>query len=308
VKIRVITPIPLTEDQRSRLVRLGADYFATDRFDPKDELELSKRILDAEIIVITAMVRVSGEVLRKHPQLKLIQSLSTGFDHIDLKVAQSMGIVAKNAGDYCTEAVAERTLTFMLLLATQVVPANRLAASGIWEPFRAQGRELRGRKLLLIGYGKIGKRVGELAKVFGMVVSWANSRTSREEILGHLAHADVVSLHCPYTPETHHLLDEKAFRAVKHGAIIINTARGKLVDEAALLDALNQGQISSAALDVLSAQPPPKDHPLVKHERVFVTPFCAWNTEEAVDRRAEIMISSIEEFIAGSQKKPELQA
>lgn len=305
MKIRIIVPLTLSEPQRSRLSALGADYFAVDRIDPKQlDYELAQRVGDAEIVVVGTLVPMSGQFLRSHPKIKMIQSMSTGLDNVDLKTAAALGVVVQSAGDYCTEAVAERTLTMMLNAATQFVAAHNTVVAGQWDPFKIQGKELRGRCLFIVGRGLIGTRVGELATAFGMKIVWANSKTTKEEFHHSLGLADFVSLHCPYGTETHHLLNGDAFRALKPGAVVINTARGKLIDETALQAAIDGKRVSFAALDVLETQPPAKDNPLLHHDRVLVTPFCAWHTEEAVHSRSEIIIQNINRFISeGRQLK-----
>jgi phosphoglycerate dehydrogenase-like enzyme len=300
-KLHVIAKIPLTPIQRSRLVTLGATYFATsDPVTRNDQAEIEARISTAELILISIATPVTASIIARNPQLRFIQTWSTGFDHVDLEAAQAAEIMVCNVRDYSIEAVAEKTIGLMLFAANRLLEANRSVISGKWEFKDFIGRELKGRTLLLVGCGQIGRRVSELASAFDMNVLIARSNTSSAQLDELLPHADFISLHCPYTSNTRHLISDPQFFRMKSGVILINNGRGGVIDEAALHRALDSGQVSYATMDVFESEPPSPDHPLLHHARVFVTPHCTWNTEESIKRLTETAIQNIEAFLRGT--------
>lgn len=200
MKIRIVTRLEVTEAQKQKLTALGCDYFADDFMHHMfDQAELSRRIGNADIAVVGSLVPITASFMEAHPALRMIQSVSKGLDFVDRAAAVRQGIEVRTAGDYATEAVAERTLALMLLAANRLAEANLHVKAGHWEMMRWQGRELRGRTLLIIGMGDIGMRVAELASAFGMKIESATSSTSSADLHAMLASADFISLHCPLT-------------------------------------------------------------------------------------------------------------
>lgn len=272
-----------------------------------------ERAAEAEI-VLTNKTPLSAETLAQLPKLKFISVLATGYNIVDTQAAAERGITVSNVPVYGTDAVAEFVFAMMLEWFKQTGRHSELVASGAWEAsedfcFWRHGHfhELAGMTLGVIGFGRIGQRVGELAAAFKMkVLGHSRSRSAEvgyafewasvEEIL---ERADVVSLHCPLTPETGGMMDAAAFRRMKRSAYLINTARGPLVDESALAGALNEGEIAGAACDVVSAEPIRSDNPLLKAKNLTLTPHIAWAALEARQRLMATTAENIRAFQAG---------
>jgi D-3-phosphoglycerate dehydrogenase len=301
-ELRIITQLPFSPEQVERLKKIGATYFATDNPASRgDTAEIIKRVAQAHSIIISISTPITKSVMDACPQLKLIQTFSTGTDNVDLEAARAKGIRVLNVPDFSTESVAEKTLALMLFLANRLVEANQDAKNGGWNYTKFQGIELLAKNLLLVGKGRIALRVAELARAFGMNVDFTDSKTSREELRAKLATADFISLHCPYSPQTHHLMGTAEFRACKKTAILINNSRGGVVDESALLAVLKEDHLRAVSLDVFEKEPPPADHPLLHHAKVFVTPHFTWNTEEARQRLSETAIKNLELSASGQK-------
>lgn len=296
--IRVIGKIVLNEEQRERLGKLEVRYIASDNPARTDVDEIQSRIGDSTIVLNNISTPITGPMMRSSPNLHFIQTWSTGTDNIDLEAARVLGIRVANVPGFSTEAVAEKTMGLIILAANNLQAAHAHALQGGWDYQQFRGMELRGKTLCLIGRGRIGQRVAELARVFGMRVILIGSNSSQADLHSALAQADVISLHCPYTASTHHLIGQQEF-ALMQGAIFINNSRGGVVDEDALLTAIEAGHIRFATMDVFEKEPPATNHPLLQHPNVFVTPHCTWNTEEAVRNLTDSAISNIELFVRG---------
>ena len=269
--------------------------------------EVLQRCQDADVI-ITNKVVLDRSTLEQLPQLKAIQLAATGMNNIDLEAAKELDIQCFNVADYSTFAVAQLTLQFMLNFATRACEHYQLTAQGAWQKSRMFTltdfpiMELEGKTLTLIGYGNIGKKVEQLAQAFGMTVLVANipgrpmrdNQISMEEAL---PQADFVSLHCPLTDETKNLLNKDFFQKMKSTAYIINTARGPIINESDLANALKNKVIAGAGLDVLSIEPPNQDNPLLAEDvpNIAITPHIAWASHEAKQR----LIQGMAENMAG---------
>ncbi|HEX7030119.1 MAG TPA: 2-hydroxyacid dehydrogenase [Gammaproteobacteria bacterium] len=273
--------------------------------------EIAARVRDAACI-LTNKCRIGAAEMDAAPRLELIALAATGFNNIDIEAAKARGIAVTNIRAYCTPAVAQHVFTLMLALNQKLDGYRRLLADGAWKnapqftlldfPFH----ELNGRTLGIIGHGELGKAVARIAEAFGMRVMIAerkgqNPRAGRTAFDAVLREADVISLHCPLTPETEKLIDAKALGAMKRDAILINTARGALVDEAALADALRAGEIGGAGIDVLSEEPPVNGNPLLDATipNLVVTPHVAWAAVEARQRAIQQVAECIEAFRKG---------
>lgn len=255
--------------------------------------ELGARIGEADI-VISNKVKLDAGALAAAPNLKLICVAATGTNNIDLRAAAARDITVCNCQNYGSESVAQHTLNLMLMLATQAHRYGRDVETGVWSAqpqFCLLHRPivtLAGKTLLLIGHGHIGQRVAELARAFGMQVQiaqlpWRPNEPGRVPFEAALSSADIVSLHCPQTAETAKLINAERLARMKPGSWLINVARGGLVDEHALLQALQHGPLAAAALDVLSVEPPPATHPLLaaRLDNLLVTPHTAWAAQSA---------------------------
>ncbi len=265
-------------------------------------------------ILLTNKVPLGAETLAQLPKLKLISVLATGFNVVDTAAARERGIPVCNVPSYSTDAVAEFVLAMMLEHFKQIRRHSELCHQGEWQRSpdfsfwkNPHFHELAGKTLGIVGFGTIGRRVGELAHAFRMNLL-ANSRSRAAEtdypfewadVDTIFRHADVVTLHCPLTPETDGMVDARRLSLMKPGAILINTARGPLVVEADLRDALNSGQIAGAACDVVSAEPIAADNPLLAAKNLTLTPHIAWAALEARQRLMQITAGNIHAFLAG---------
>lgn len=225
-------------------------------------------------------------------QLRIVANYATGVDNVDLEACARRGVVVTNTPDVLTDATAELTIALLLALVRRVAEGDRFLREGKpweWEPTYMLGRGLAGRRLLVVGPGRIGTRVAELARAFGIEVSTAGRA---DDLHARLRESDAVSLHCPLTDETRHLIDRKALRAMGAGAVLVNTARGAIVDEGALAEALVAGEIAGAALDVFEDEP--RVHPrLLELENVVLTPHLGSATEEAREAMGMLCVEAL---------------
>lgn len=273
-----------------------------------------------------------GEVeMSRFPALKLIATRSTGFDHIDLAAAKTHNIAVANVPFYGENTVAEFAFGLLLALSRRIIDADERVRAGTFSPTGLRGFDLSGKTLGVVGTGHIGAHMVRMAQGFGMRVIAFDARPNQD--LAHtlaftymsleelLAESDIVTLHVPYNPHTHHLINRENIQKMKRGAYLINTARGAVVETDALIEALKAGVLAGAALDVLEEEgelnneetlltaPHPNEkalkvtlenHYLIEHPRVIVTPHLAFNTQEAVERILNTTIENIQNFAAGS--------
>lgn len=277
--------------------------------------EVSIRLADAEVAV-TNKVKLPGTLLETLPGLKLIAVAATGVDHVDLAAAARRGIAVCNVSGYAVHTVAEHVFTLLLALRRQLNRYAAAAVDGRWSRagiFCLQSwpiEELAGSTLGIVGAGANGAAVARLAKAFGMRVllaerrGAASVRPGRVPCMQVLAEADAVSLHVPLTPETRHLMGAAELGYMKPTAVLINTARGGLVDETALLAALQAGRLAGAALDVLASEPPPPDHPLLRADlpNLIITPHIAWASRQAQQKLADEVVANIAAFQRGERR------
>jgi glycerate dehydrogenase len=277
--------------------------------------ELSGRLADAEVIV-TNKVKLNGAILTALPGLRLIAVAATGVDHVDLAAAKQQGIAVCNVSGYAAHTVAEHVFALLLALRRQLDRYAAAAIDGHWSragTFCLQTwpiEELAGSTLGIVGAGANGASVAALATAFGMHVLLAERRGAASVRPGRvsfehvLAQADTVSLHVPLTAETRHLIGASELARMKRNAVLINTARGSVVDETALLAALRDGHIAGAALDVLASEPPPMDHPLLSAglPNLLITPHIAWASRQAQQKLANEVIANIVAFQRGEHR------
>ena len=251
--------------------------------------------------------------------LKLIAVAATGTDIIDKAEAAKRGVKVCNVPGYATQSVAQFTMALILELATRAAKYGNAVKSGEWQKspvfslLTFSNIELAGKKLGIIGYGNIGQAVAQMARGFGLEILIAARPGSagpipkdRLSVSDLLQQADIVSLHCPLTPETKNLINDQSLALMKPTAFLINTARGALIDEAALIDALRNKRIAAAALDVISKEPPPADHPIIQAaaelDNLLVTPHTAWSAREARQRLLVEVKANIEAFLRGEPR------
>lgn len=289
----------------ARLKQAGNVVLYSDR--PGDALAERIAPADAVISFRPAFTRFPAAVLEQAPSLRIVSISGTGVGDVDVAAATAAGIAVANVPGPSNRAVAEHCLGMMLDLAHNITAQDRAVRSGGWSSH--QGFELGGRTLGLVGLGGIGSELARLASAIGMeVLSWSRSNDpSKAEAVG--AHAvtldallersDVVSLHLTLGPQTTGFADVRFFGRMKPGALFINTARGGLVDPAALTEALRAGRVAGAGLDVFHAEPLPADDPLRQLPDVILTPVSAWNTSDAADRMIATSIDNVLGFLSG---------
>ncbi len=269
----------------------------------------------ADAIIVNGTNRITGEVMDRLPHLHVVARTGIGVDRIDLDAASARGIMVLNTPEGPTESTAEHAIALMLNLCKQVAVTDRILRSGSTFPTYSQltqGLETHGSVLGLVGLGRIGSRVAEIARVLGMKVLAYDPYITPEraeglgvELIGSLEEllpkANVVSLHSPATPETRHLINARTLAMMQRGSYLINVARGTLVDEQALLDALNNGHIAGAGLDVFDPEPPASDNPLFQHPHTVCTPHIASFTTAGVLRMQVMACEQVALALSGEK-------
>lgn len=275
--------------------------------------EVVERCKGAEI-VLSNKVPLDANTIASLPDCKYIGVLATGFNLIDLDSATRNGIVVCNIPSYSTDSVAQNTFALLLALTNHAEDYDRrIHTEDRWTKCKDFCYldyplvELAGKSIGIVGYGHIGRMVGSIARAFGMRVMVYSSRPQQElpEVVKVnmdtlFKESDVISLHCPLTAETTKMINAEKISLMKPTAVILNTARGGLIDEDALAEALNRGRIAGAGLDVLSTEPPLPSNPLLHAKNCIITPHISWAAYEARKRLIEIAVANIEAFVAGS--------
>ena len=280
-------------------------------FDRTPPEQVESRAAGAGIILTNKTV-LSLDGLARLPALKYVGVLATGTNVVDLVAARERGIPVTNIPTYGTRSVAQAAFALLLELTNhaghhaQSVRAGRWTNSADWCYWDFPLRELDGLTMGLVGFGRIGGAVAELAHAFGMKVIAYDPLLKHPPPFVRLAEldeifrtSDVVSLHCPLTPQTHQLVNAERLRLMKPTALLLNTSRGPLVDEVALAEALNTGGLAGAGLDVLSVEPPPATNPLLQARNCLITPHNAWGTQAARARLLRVAVANVRAFLAG---------
>jgi len=269
---------------------------------------------DGAEIVLTNKTVIDGAAIAQLPALRLIAVLATGYNVVDIAAARAHGIKVSNVPEYGSADVAQHTLALLLELCHRVGDHTRAVAEGAWSRapdfsfWLTPPRSLEGQTIGIVGYGRIGRQVAHLARALGMRVL-ASSRLARPSggeppdgwrtIPDLFAESDVISLHCPLTDDNAQFVNAALLARVRPGALLINAARGGLIDEPALAAALTEGRLAGAALDVLSREPPPPDHPLLHAPNCVITPHIAWASLAARRRLMAASVNNIRAFLAG---------
>ena len=281
-------------------------------FDRTPADKIVERAADADI-VLTNKVPFSADTLRQLPRLRFICVLATGYNIIDTEAAARQGVVVANIPAYSTMSVAQMAFAHILNITNHVASYAREVADGKWTNcpdfcfWDSALTELAGKTMGIVGLGNTGMAIARIAVALGMKVVAMTSKSADTLPEGItpaplddvLASADVVSLHCPLTPSTRHLINAASIAKMKPSAILINTGRGPLVDEQAVADALNGGRLAAFGADVLSQEPPRGDNPLLSARNCFLTPHIAWATLEARTRLMSTATENVRQFIAG---------
>jgi len=270
-------------------------------------------VADASGLICQVTDAIDGDVLAAAPNLAVVANLAVGHNNIDVQAARRRGVVVTNTPDVLTETTADFAWALLMAAARRVVEADRYVRSGQWDRWRWEllwGLDVHGKTLGIIGFGRIGRAVARRALGFGMRVLYTDEARAdapaeqelratyvRQETL--LQESDFVTLHTPLLPGTRHLIDERTLRTMKPGAVLVNAARGPIVDEAALIDALAARRIAGAALDVFEQEPVASDNPLLAMDNVIVTPHSLCWTDECFHNMAVTGLASIVDALAG---------
>ncbi len=305
MKIVAVEPIGISAERaqeiKQDLAGKGHEFvWFSDR--KEDVATLVERMKDAEAVIISN-IPLRADVLSQCPKLQFLDVAFTGLDHIDLEYCEAHGITVKNASGYATEAVAELAVGLMIDVLRKITFLDgSIRQGGVRGAFL--GRELRGKTVGIVGTGAIGLRTAELLKAFGCkVIAW--SRTHKPEMMNLgcayvtlealMRDSDIISLHVPLTTETKHLISKDLLALCKPTAILVNTARGNVVDMDALAECLRDGKIAGAGIDVYEKEPPlPQDHPLVQAPNCVLVPHVGYATREAFDDRIDIVLGNLE--------------
>jgi glyoxylate reductase len=266
---------------------------------PPDPGELRLRAAATEGLLCLLTDRIDADLLESARLLRVVSNFAVGTDNVDLDACRARGIAVGRTPDVLTDATADLAFALLLAVARRLPEAVAAARGGEWRTFEAArwlGTEFSGATLLIVGPGRIGRAVARRAEGFGLRVLTAGRG---DDLHGLLAQADFVSLHCPLTPETRHLIDAAALRAMQPTAYLVNTARGPVVDQAALIAALHDGTIAGAALDVTDPEPPPPGDPIFEAPNLLLVPHIGSATTHARARMAEMAVDNLLAGLAG---------
>ncbi|MBI2686470.1 MAG: phosphoglycerate dehydrogenase [Acidobacteria bacterium] len=274
---------------------------------PGSEETLIERIRDFEVVVnIRSSTKFTGRVFAACPNMKQLSIWGTGTDNVDLHAAKRHGVTVTNTPGVAAMAIAEHCLMLTLAVARRVIPLHKQVVNGGWP--RGQSIQLRGKTLGIVGLGAIGRQFAKLGEAIGMkVIAWTmhpNPALGFELVeLDHLLReSDVISLHLRQSPQTAGFLNTSQFELMKQSAILINTARGPIVDEPALIAALRARRITGAGLDVFDTEPLPPGHPLTQLDNVVLTPHCAGVTPEVLEAGLALALTNVESYLSGSPR------
>ncbi|WP_297064602.1 hydroxyacid dehydrogenase [Thermococcus sp.] len=304
--VKVLVAAPLHEKAVEVLKKAGFEVLYEEYPDEDRLIELVK---DVEAIIVRSKPKVTRKVIENAPKLKVIGRAGVGLDNIDLEAAKEMGIKVVNSPGASSRSVAELVFGLLFAVARKIAFADRKMREGVWAKKQCLGIELEGKTIGIIGFGRIGYEVAKIANAFGMKVLLYDPRPNEErarEVNGRfvpleelLKESDVVTLHVPLIEATYHLINEERLKLMKPTAILINAARGAVVDNKALVKALKEGWIAGAGLDVYEEEPLPEDHPLTKLDNVVLTPHVGASTEEAQMRAGVQVAEQIVEILKG---------
>lgn len=280
-------------------------------YDRSEEAQAAERIQDADAVIVNK-VRMTRELMEAHPGLRYIGVLATGYDVVDTDAAKDLNIAVTNVPGYGTDTVAQYAIALLLEVTSRIghhasrVKEGEWARNADWCFWEYPLMELSGRTMGIIGYGRIGRKVGEIARALGMKIlfhdAYAQEDGSGEKVALEvlLQQSDVVSLHCPLTKENDSLINKKTLAMMKPNAILINNARGKLINEGDLAQALQDGTIYAAALDVVREEPIRSDNPLLECDNCLITPHISWASKEARSRIMDTAAENLAEFLRGN--------
>jgi D-3-phosphoglycerate dehydrogenase len=302
------SPFPSLDPVKAALKRIGAELRVAKSGSEADIIEVAR---DADGMMV-CYAQITPAIINALTRCKVIARTGLGVDNIDLPSAKAKDIVVTYVPDYCLQEVSDHTMAMLLALARKIPLSNKLVQAGRWEmPAVVPISRLEGQTLGLIGFGNIPRAVAPKAKAFGLKVITSDPYVAPEHLkalgvenvgLDELyARADFVSVHAPLMPQTRGLVNADAFAKMKKGVMIVNTARGPLVDQKALVDALDSGKVGGAALDVLEQEPPPKDSPLTGRDNVILTPHTAFYSVDALQELQTKAANDVASVLSGEK-------
>lgn len=308
--IKILCAHGVPEDMKKRLAEIGQVF----SLNSHDEVEIKEAIRDKHVFVVRSKPRVTREIIDSAPQLKVVARPGVGIDNIDQEACRERGIKIINTPEASTSSVAELTIGLAIALLRRIYYGCNLLKRGEWVKGECTGRTIEGKTWGVIGFGGIGRRVAELVRAFGaevyaydpyveesvFVEKGVKRALSLDELL---VKSDIISLHVVLSKETENMISEEAISKIKRGAYLINTSRGKVVDQKALYQALVSGQLGGVALDVYNTEPP-TDQDLLSLENVICTPHIGGNTKEVFTRATEILITKLKEALGISGGQP----
>ncbi len=306
MKMKVLVAAPLHERAIEVLKKAGFEVVYEEYPDEETLVELVK---DVDAIIVRSKPKVTRRVIESAPKLKVIARAGVGLDNIDLDAAKERGIKVVNSPAASSRSVAELATALIFNVARKIAFADRKMREGIWAKKQCVGIELEGKTLGIVGFGRIGYQIAKIAKALGMKVllydPYPNEERAKEvggkfvDLETLLRESDVVTLHVPLVEATYHMINEERLKLMKKTAILINAARGAVVDTNALVKALQEGWIAGAGLDVYEEEPLPKNHPLTKLDNVVLTPHIGASTVEAQMRAGVQVAEQIVEILKG---------
>ena len=281
-------------------------------YDRTSQEQVVERSIDADILLVNK-TKITANELQQLPQLKNIGVLATGFNHIDIEAAHKQNVVVSNIPSYSTYSVAQMVFASIFAISNRVEHYAQQTREGRWTQnpdfcyWDTPLIEVAGKTLGIVGLGHIGTKVAHIAREFGMEVYAFTSKNAvdlpegiqKTTLDGLLSVSDILTLHCPLTPETRELINAESLNKMKRGAILINTGRGPLVNEADVAAALQSGKLAAYGADVMCQEPPAADNPLLQQPNAFITPHIAWATQEARKRLVNIAINNVRAFVQG---------
>jgi D-3-phosphoglycerate dehydrogenase len=302
------SPFPSLDPAKKALARVDPELRMSKSASAEDILAVAR---DADAILVT-YAKLPGELLRQLKRCKAIGRFGLGVDNIDLPAAAECGITVTYVPDYCLREVSDHAMALLLALARKITLSNKLVQSGRWEvPPIVPLRRLEGQVLGLVGFGNIPRALAPKAQAFGLKVITHDPYVSKDVLAAAkvegvsfddlLARSDFISVHAPLMPATRGLINTAAFARMKKGALLINTARGPLIDETALVDALDSGRLGGAALDVVSVEPLAKESPLLGRDNVIITPHTAFYSVEALEELQTKCASDVARVLSGEK-------
>ncbi|NNE66359.1 MAG: phosphoglycerate dehydrogenase [Pyrinomonadaceae bacterium] len=314
-KAKVFVADDVNEDRLAPLREAGIEVIKETKLDPS---QLKKRLKDADAVIVRSATNITADVMDAAEKLRAVGRAGVGVDNIDVPAATARGIVVMNAPDGNTITTAEHTVALLVSLARNVPHAHGVLQEGTWDKKRFVGVELNGKTLGVIGLGRIGRHVAKIAKGFGMTIcgydpfiSEENAKEtgiSLEPLETVLAKSDFITIHTPVTDETRGMIGPVAFSKMKDGVRIVNCARGGLINEEALLEAIENGKVAGAALDVFEKEPLDPDSPLLGHPRIITTPHLGASTQEAQDGVAVTVAEQIRDYLISGELRNAVNA